>query len=379
MNKIRNYWRNKKGITLVWGAFFLVLCLMFLGLAADIAYMYVVKNQLQVAADAAALAGAAMLDGTNSTTQTEARAKAVEFAFKNSAAQSKVVLLSNGNNTLSNTNDITVGNWDRSKSPPYDPTRIPINAVQVFSRRTNETTDTMEGKFSLFIGKVFGWNLMSVQTSAIASRPPRAQLPVAICQDTCNPGVIQSSGTLLYWAPYPSEAIPGDIGIAWTSFKTDSQSMDKEIINNAICGSPYDICGKTVYTSNGYMNDTAKQLRCAFKNPLFDSESKICADGKCDNILDDVTSWNALVPVFISPNGCPPGDQPAPETVVQYAELTITEVYASGAGGTNDCACEAYNPPLMTGPTPNAIVATYINCVDCTSLNLLGKQPILVR
>src|SRR3989304_4089943 len=87
MNKIRNYWRNKKGITLVWGAFFLILCLMFLGLSADIAYMYVVKNQLQVAADAAALAGAAGLDPTDTTTlQSTARNNAWQFACKNTAA-----------------------------------------------------------------------------------------------------------------------------------------------------------------------------------------------------------------------------------------------------------------------------------------------------
>ena len=93
MNKIRNYWKNKKGITLVWGAFFLVLCLMFLGLAVDIAYMYVAKNQLQVAADAAALAGAANLtwelDDTtlnpNVLQQEVARQQAWKFACKNKA------------------------------------------------------------------------------------------------------------------------------------------------------------------------------------------------------------------------------------------------------------------------------------------------------
>src|SRR4030067_3037008 len=91
MNKIRDYWKNKRGITLVWGAFFLVLCLMFLGLAVDIAYMYVVKNQLQVAADAAALAGAVdlTLETDNNSTvlsQVPARQAAWRFSCKNRAA-----------------------------------------------------------------------------------------------------------------------------------------------------------------------------------------------------------------------------------------------------------------------------------------------------
>src|SRR4030043_1803182 len=94
------YSKGEKGITLVWGAFFLILCLMFLGLAADIAYMYVAKNQLQVAADASSLAGGAYLtlevDNNSSVLiQEEARQKTWEFACKNNAAGSKVYLVTN--------------------------------------------------------------------------------------------------------------------------------------------------------------------------------------------------------------------------------------------------------------------------------------------
>ena len=157
MSRILKYLKSKKGITLVWMALILAVLLMFAGLAIDIAYMYYVKNQLQVAADAAALAGAANLDGTNSTDQTDAREKAVTFAAKNSAAGTPVILASDGSNVLSIDNDITVGNWNPSR-PPDDRYRVgepPINAIQVITRR-DETSDTSPRRqVRVFIGQIF--------------------------------------------------------------------------------------------------------------------------------------------------------------------------------------------------------------------------------
>ncbi len=101
MNKIRDCWKNKKGITLVWGAFFLVLLLMLAGMAIDLGYMYVVKNQLQVAADAAALAGAAKLDGSSSVAQDLVRQEAWKFACKNTAGS-----LAAGTNVNSSSNNV---------------------------------------------------------------------------------------------------------------------------------------------------------------------------------------------------------------------------------------------------------------------------------
>jgi Flp pilus assembly protein TadG len=385
MNKIRNYWKNKKGITLVWGAFFLILCLMFLGLSADIAYMYVAKNQLQVAADAAALAGTAKIIGSDPI-QTNARNEAINFAAKNTAAGRSVSLVTNNSNTLSSDNDITVGFWSRSTGyVPNGMSARPINAVEVRPQRAGGLAGN-RGPVSLFIGKVFDWNVMDARATAIAARPPRSNLSVAICTRTCTElSPSPTNPITLYWSPYPSEVNPGNQGIGWTVLSDSSPSTPTQELVEFFCGKSKDACSLTVYSSNGYNNAAARQFRCAFKNPLYESQYKTCADGKCDSSSDTVTSWTTLVPVFNAnpatggnPDACPPGNQPDPYPISHYAEMTISQVYASGGGGTSGCACGAYD--ANPGPGPNAIVIIGLNCVPCPASDLLlGRHPQLVK
>ena len=149
MKKILTYYKNRKGITIVMVALMLFLLLALLGMAVDIAQVYFAKNQLQVAADAATLAGASQLDGTPLTLQTAVRNAAWQFACKNSASRPSasspqldfpnVFLVANG--TLTNVNsttycdappsnlndnnndadgDIVLGNWDPTLDPKFD-------------------------------------------------------------------------------------------------------------------------------------------------------------------------------------------------------------------------------------------------------------------
>jgi uncharacterized membrane protein len=85
---IKERFLNKRGITLVWLALFLfILLIMFASFAIDISFVYFAKNELQVAADAACLAGVAELDGTDNIAQGTARQRAWEFACKNTATK----------------------------------------------------------------------------------------------------------------------------------------------------------------------------------------------------------------------------------------------------------------------------------------------------
>lgn len=225
MNRILKHLNGRKGITLVLMALMLAILLMFAGLAIDIAYMYYVKNELQVAADAAALAGAAKLDGcllggcladtSLHYSQTYARQDAWKFACKNRAAGQSVFLVTNCSNSnpdckpdykpddcndllasdlngTSNTSteDIVVGHW-RPTDPggvscPSDgweaagsgyfcrangSTGLPINALKTRPRRTNETPGMPQ--VEVFIGRIFrfiggDWSYMSARASAIA-------------------------------------------------------------------------------------------------------------------------------------------------------------------------------------------------------------------
>jgi Flp pilus assembly protein TadG len=209
---------GKKGITIIWLALFMLpLLIIFAGMALDIAYMYNVKNQLQVAADAAALAGAEGLEivtesgdmvidtGTNFQ-QLPVRQEAWKFACKNKAGDASqdgsnpnrsVFLATNSSldcNTppTSNLNeeanadtaDIVVGNWLGTRTPPFiaanGSTGLPINAVKVVARRTGETPGMPPVR--VFWGKIFdafpaigsNWSFMNAVGTAVAAKPPRA-------------------------------------------------------------------------------------------------------------------------------------------------------------------------------------------------------------
>jgi len=397
MNKIRNYWKNKKGITLVWGAFFLILCLMFLGMAADIAYMYVVKNQLQVAADAAALAGAAKLDGSDSVDQEAAREKAWEVACENTAAGSNVYLVTDNsdqsdtvscndipnytnlnignNNTVDD--DIVVGHWDGSSfSPALQPGQI-FNAVQVRARRTEGSPG---GPASLFIGKVFGWSLMNARASAIAASRPGPSAPLVICENACG-GV-----ALPHLFQFNEQTEGSPYGIAWTRFDQSSDITAQSCLsqtNNCNSGfestcdtdihkrvaafiwhrrTPSATCVPISWDNTGGAG-TRFDLNCAFESTTFDSDNKTDAAGNTPP-EGPVATWRVIVPVSQSPAGCPAGNTPGqrPYPITQLAEMVITDVIVPPAQG-----------------TPHGVIVSSLNCFPCGDWTHLGSRPVLVK
>jgi Flp pilus assembly protein TadG len=377
---------GNRGIAVIYVALLLVALLAFVGLAIDIGYMYVAKTQLQNAADAAALAGASQLSeaGSNDLVQLGARNKAIEFAAKNYATQISVTILSDSSNVIigNDNNDITVGHWNGTS---YTQGVTPVNAIEVRTRRTPTSPDK---QVSIFFGRIFGWDKMSASATAIAGRANRSDAPITVCIKICGPTdgtpVSYPGGKLFYWAPYPSEANPdGSQGVAWTSFSDISQATDKDVAIGALCGAKYDVCGKKIYSSNSADNALARQFRCAFKNPDYDSLNKVCSDnvsGLCGPSAGNVvSSWTITAPIY-EEAGCPPGAQPNPYAIVKWSKLRVIEVYASGGGGTNKCPCGAYDAPNMSGSTPNAILVDQVTCVACDDTSLrLGNVPKLVK
>lgn len=179
--------KNKnRGQVLVIFAAALIALLGFAALAIDVAYWYHTRNQLQGAADAAALAGAAKLTTDESNReQPGARSEAVLFAAKNVAAKNSVVVLSDGTNALSAGNDITVGYWDDT-THTYTPNQTPVNAVQVRPRRTNASSPfgaspaSGGGPVTTFFGTIVGLSEVNVSTTAIAARFAAPALPIAV-------------------------------------------------------------------------------------------------------------------------------------------------------------------------------------------------------
>jgi hypothetical protein len=189
---------NRKGIMIVWLALFLLpLLLIFLGLAVDMGYMYFVKNQLQVAADAAALAGAAKLDpGDPTTLQTDARREAWKFACKNSAAGQPVFLATSSSTDcdsppgggLNEGNDangeIFVGHWDGSDcvSPQ---TGEEVDCVRAVARRPGDAGAATMPSVRVFVGQIFrligvDWSFLQAGAAATAIAAPAPILPIAV-------------------------------------------------------------------------------------------------------------------------------------------------------------------------------------------------------
>jgi Flp pilus assembly protein TadG len=382
---------GNRGIAVIYIALLLVVLLAFVGLAVDLGYMYLVKTQLQNAADSAALAGSSKLSeiGSNDIVQLSARAEAISFASKNTATKIPVSILSDSTNAFNDANDITVGYWDGTS---YTAGKTPINAIEVRTRRTPTSPDK---QVSLFFGRILGWDKMSASAVALAGRGNRGDAPITICIKACGPTdgtpvdytdttTYPLGGKLFYWAPYPSEANPdGSQGVAWTSFSETSQATDKDITIGILCGATTDVCGKTIYSTNSNDNELARQFRCAFKNPDYDSLNKTCSDnagGVCGPTAGRIVkNWTITAPIY-EDAGCPPGSQPKPYKVIKWSKLRVIEVYASGGGGTNKCPCQAYDAPKMTGSQPNAILVDQVTCIPCDdTFKKLGNVPKLLK
>lgn len=213
--------KNKGAAIILVAGITLCFLLLFAVLAIDFSRMYYVRGELQNAADAAALAGAAKLDGTTSTTQTLARQEAWKFACKNRAAQAPVYLVTNastdcdsppdGPNDLNQENDpdgdIIVGHWTTTIPPPsghagHDcmqagsgcfcrakngSTGLTINALKARPRRTSAGSSYGMGPVTLLFGKLIsGLTNMGVVREAIASLTPLQIVPFPVCIPSCS-------------------------------------------------------------------------------------------------------------------------------------------------------------------------------------------------
>src|SRR5690349_24300545 len=93
----------RRGVTLVWAAIAIVMLIAFTALAVDWGYAYYTTQQLQNAADAAALAGAQRVWFSHD----EARQRAMGMSSENDTGGTMVLLDENASNNASG--DIVVG------------------------------------------------------------------------------------------------------------------------------------------------------------------------------------------------------------------------------------------------------------------------------
>jgi hypothetical protein len=141
--------RPRRAVAFAFVVISLVMLLSFVALAVDAGYIYVSRSQMQWAADAAALAGASMLEEG----ETHVRARAVECAESNKVA---------GSHVTDQEVTVTIGNWewsDRAFSPATGAEVITPNAVRVEGVRTD---------VPLFLAPVMGIDTTDLNRDATA-------------------------------------------------------------------------------------------------------------------------------------------------------------------------------------------------------------------
>jgi hypothetical protein len=180
--------KAQRGAVAVMVAGAMVMLLGFAALAIDMGYLFVVRNELQNAADAAAMAGAPCLyprpECSNQT------AKAPDWGTAQQRAVQAISLNKSSHATLvGNTSDVAYGYWDITGSvaglqavPPPSPA-VSMAAVQVTVNRAGAENG---GGVPVFLAKIFGVKTVPVSAKAVAviSNPgtfgPGGLFPVAI-------------------------------------------------------------------------------------------------------------------------------------------------------------------------------------------------------
>ncbi len=149
--------KRNEGIATIWAAITMLVLVGFIGLAVDIGLAVWTGQQLQIAADGAALAGAQFVRSD----PVRARDQAQLVGVSNVAGGVNVALDRNDGNAPGG--DIVFGRFDRDTGV-FDPAGRP-NSVQATARRTAASAN---GALDLHFARVLGFNSMEMQRSAIA-------------------------------------------------------------------------------------------------------------------------------------------------------------------------------------------------------------------
>jgi len=168
------------GMVLIYVAIVTLVLIGVAGLAIDGAVVSSAGQQLQNAADGAALHAARYLASETDPAFPTTRAAAMSLAGANEAAKATIQLSANTENAAGG--DIVVGNWDWS-SHTFTPSVSNPNAVRVHAVRTQ---DNAQGPISLMFGPIFGKATSDAGATSTAVLLPPLEPLVLILDPTAN-------------------------------------------------------------------------------------------------------------------------------------------------------------------------------------------------
>ncbi|MFO7559455.1 MAG: TadG family pilus assembly protein [Desulfobacterales bacterium] len=321
--------KDQKGATAVLVTVIIIMLLGFAALAIDISNIFVANNELQNAADAAALAGARFLYNDSGTSvNVNCNQIARDAAIANNAEGVPVEVNWSGGNS----GDIQRGHWSfasrvftpNDSTSPVDLWNVSddvldadlnfINAVQVTVRR--EATP-----ITSYFAKIFGHESFEKSASAIAYigftgtlRPEDVDQPIAICRESilkdgaysCNIGRMINSG----------ENVSSSETGGWTSFNQDNPctgGTNAQEVRSLICGNgnPDSIkLGEAVATNGGEIQTAFDRLVSCWETAS----------------SDKTVPWNLTLVVVT----CPGNNISVCEEVVGAVNVNI--IWITGAG-----------------------------------------------
>jgi hypothetical protein len=301
--------RDQKGATIVVVALVLVVLIGFAALAVDLAYLYVIRGELQNAADSGALAGAQVLYTTvplGVQVNPGANQTALDLVSANYSEQSTVSVKSIERGHWSFTNRTFTANnsllpvslWNVT-SAQLDANPNFINAVRVITTRKIVAGTGMPEE--PFFARIFGISGPALEAVAVAYigfagtlTPAEADQPIAICKEgitdpttgayTCGVGRMINSGSNV-----------GHQTGGWTNFSQPCETASASSVKPLVCasGNPDPIVlGQGMGTTGG-MVQTAydKLMDCWSKNSSLDTNG--------DKIPDQ--PWTMTLPVVECP------------------------------------------------------------------------------
>ena len=374
-----------------------VLMSLLVGVAAlsiDVGHALVTKNELQNAADAAALAAGRTLGetyrswsaeqqkdptmGLASTEITTIETSAITIAGLNSASDASSLVLS--------VTDIELGQWNfNAANPVFVPGVVQPNAIRTTVRRDNTANGNANGPISTFFAGIFGVTDMNVAATAVAA--------LTTAGGNANEGAVDAPfgldeelmrgamcGNQIKFSPTT------DSCAAWHNYTNPSHSASamEATVNGLTAGtfaSPPVEVGHTHFEfMGGEVNslfndlralwdlkgvDNGVELRDAAGNPMLDSKGNDFTIDKATGNFPMRQDWSVTIPVYRDPgttvdaNGnvsC--ANAGGQLVIVGFARATITYV---GAGGSDneifaEIECGTYadvapKPNPGTGPS----------------------------
>ena len=305
-------WRGQSGAMAALAAFMLTALVGLTGAAVDLGLLYSTKGELQNAADAAALAGAATMvsfgeNGEISVQPNTAVATAQQVSLANQA---------HGVNLSLRSDDAVIGYWDTA-TDAFDPGlsgSSDPNDITGF-RATVRRDELANGPVNTFFAGLVGYGSVGLHATSTAflgwaglADAAAVDLPLAIHASALTEADSPKCGAELLFNNENSETAE------WTSFftwPTNDVTVRKYV--NGTLQSPALKVGDSINVING-------NLSTATINALADRFQAQGADTDGDGAAD---SWEVLVPVV------EPGSTSTMSKVVGFAHLVLTEADSS--------------------------------------------------